>query len=85
MYGKSHNRTDYEVQGAEHMYIYIISLTWELDGEAWSRPRTDRSTPKKDPWCPLYRRVGGPNSSSLLDVVLQYTAQRAALIGFHNV
>jgi len=49
MYGKSHSRTGHEGQGERYMYIYTISLTWELDGFACSRPGTDRSTPKKGP------------------------------------
>jgi hypothetical protein len=48
MHGKAHNRTGHEGQGEEYIYIYILFLTWEVDGVEWSRPRTNRSTPKKD-------------------------------------
>ena len=56
IYGKSHNRTGHEGQGDEYMYIYTISLTWELDGFELSRPPTGCFAPKKDSRCPFTGR-----------------------------
>jgi hypothetical protein len=37
MQGKAHIRTDHKGQSDEYLPIYILSLTWELDGVEWSR------------------------------------------------
>jgi hypothetical protein len=52
-YGKSENRIGHEGQSEGYMYIYLLSFTWEVDRVERSRPRTNRSTPKKGPWCPF--------------------------------
>jgi hypothetical protein len=39
-------------------------LTSALDGGEWSASRPGRFTPRESPWCPLDRRLGGPQSRS---------------------
>jgi hypothetical protein len=46
-------------------YSFYSFLTSALDGGEWSASRPDRALPRgKDPWYPLYRMLGGPQSRS---------------------
>jgi hypothetical protein len=49
----------------EWRYSSTHSLTSALDGGEWSASRPGRFTPReRAPWCPLDRRLGGPQSRS---------------------
>ena len=45
---KARIRTGHEEQREEYMYIYILSLTSDLDAVEWSTPRIGCSNLKKD-------------------------------------
>jgi hypothetical protein len=46
------------------MYSSTLSLTSALDARGWLTPRPGRFTPGKETWCPLYRRLSGPQIRS---------------------
>ena len=57
-------RTGHEGSKWEYMYSAAISLTSALDGDGWLTPHPGRFNPREETQCPLYRRLGGPQSRS---------------------
>jgi hypothetical protein len=57
--------TCHEGAWGERKYSSYSFLTSALDGGEWSASRPSRALPRgKDPWYPLNRRLGGPQSQS---------------------